>query len=483
MNEIARLICFYLPQFHPIPENDNWWGTGFTDWINVTKAKPVFPGHYQPHAPADLGFYDLRVPEVREAQAALASEYGIFGFCYHHYWFAGHRLLERPFNEVLASGKPDFPFCLCWANENWTRRWDGREHEILIQQRHSDKDDIDFIRALFPAFRDKRYIRVNGKPVLIVYQTELLPDPARTSMIWREETSKAGFEGLYLCRAETFTSYGNDTDPGTIGFDAAIEFPPHAIWSASLRPTVVKGNSDFDGEVLDYEQVVYGSLMRPKPSYKLFRGVMPSWDNIPRKPRNGLVFVNSSPELYQQWLADCIRWTRRHYQGDERLVFINAWNEWAEGCHLEPDLKYGHRYLQATRDALRTEDNLLEILKSKPFISDEHLNPEIIAEAFSGYASELLRTNMILKFKLSERGVGFPSLAGISQEISGLHTGEVTLSYFLSRYLRSNRVKFRRTRRLMYYVLRNLWRAGRTIKDKVDSLELFKGKRATTKHS
>ncbi len=483
MNATARLVCFYLPQFHPIPENDSWWGKGFTDWTNVSKARPVFPGHYQPHVPGAFGFYDLRIPEVREAQAALASEYGIAGFCYHHYWFGGRRLLERPFNEVLSSGKPDFSFCLCWANENWTRRWDGKEQEVLIQQQHSDGDDVNFIRSLFPAFKDRRYIRINGRPLLVVYRTELLPNPARSGMIWREEMKKAGLEDLYLCRAETFTSYDNHIDPATIEFDAAVEFPPHAIWSNGVRRAVCEKNSAFKGEIFDYEQVVYGSLVRPKPTYKLFRGVMPAWDNTPRKPKNGYIFVNSSPELYQEWLADCIRWTVRYHQGDERLVFINAWNEWAEGCHLEPDLKYGHRYLEATRKALRAEDTLVEALKAEPFVSDGCLSLERIAEMFSRYASDLLRNNMILKFKLREHGIASPPLAGLSQRVHALGIGDITLSQFLARYLRSDRVKLRRTRRLIYYVLKSLWQPARIVRDKFDSAELFKSKRTLRKDS
>src|ERR1035438_6297622 len=193
-----RAIAFYLPQYHPIPENDAWWGKGFTEWISVTKARPLFKGHYQPQLPADLGFYDLRVPEARRAQAGLAREYGIHGFCYYHYWFHGKRLLERPFNDVLESGKPAFPFCLCWANENWTRRWDGKEEQVLLKQVYSIEDDIQHIRALLPVFKDSRYIKVNGKPVFLVYRIGNLPAPAETLRRWREEAAKAGLPGLYI---------------------------------------------------------------------------------------------------------------------------------------------------------------------------------------------------------------------------------------------------------------------------------------------
>ena len=220
--ELLRLIAMYLPQYHPIPENDEWWGKGFTEWRNVSKAKPQFKGHYQPHLPADLGFYDLRVEESRIAQAELAKQYGIHGFCYYHYWFNGRRLLERPLEEVLKSGKPDFPFCICWANENWTRRWDGEEQNVLMKQVYSEEDDRNHIRDLFRIFKDRRYIRVNGKPVFLVYRTENIPDPKRTAEIWREEARRAGVGELYLVRVESI----GGCDPVSIGFDAALEFAP-----------------------------------------------------------------------------------------------------------------------------------------------------------------------------------------------------------------------------------------------------------------
>ena len=199
---MVRLIAFYLPQYHPIPENDSWWGKGFTEWSNVAKASPLFEGHYQPHLPADLGFYDLRVPEIREQQAGLAKEYGIHGFCYYYYWFDGKRLLERPLNDVLRLGRPDFPFCVCWANEPWTRNWDGKHAEVLMPQTQSSDTDERFIMELLPALRDDRYIRINGRALLLVYRTELLPDARSTALVWREIASRHGIE-LYLCRVES----------------------------------------------------------------------------------------------------------------------------------------------------------------------------------------------------------------------------------------------------------------------------------------
>jgi lipopolysaccharide biosynthesis protein len=462
MGNDVRIISFYLPQYHPIPENDRWWGEGFTDWVNVRRTKLCFPGHYQPHVPADLGYYDLREPEVREAQAAMASTYAIFGFCYYHYWFGGHRLLERPFNEVLASGKPDFPFCLCWANENWTRRWDGMEHEILIQQQHSDSDDIRFIRALFPAFSDKRYIRINGRPLLIVYRTDILPNPARTASIWREEVHRAGLGDLYLCRAETFTTYGNHVDPKMIGFDAALEFPPHAVWSSSLRATTIPADSDFDGDVFDYEQVVLNSLLRPTPSYKLFRGVMPTWDNTPRRRNKGYIFVNSSPELYEEWLADCIAWTMREHVKDERLVFVNAWNEWAEGCHLEPDVRYGYRYLDATRSAIEKSTYLLNVMRSHS-VSSNGLDPEMAYNMFLTYVSAIRRTNLELRLKLRIRETEQRRLCGVRQLGPRLLTNDITLRSWLKQCLTADQPPLRRTRKALYSVLRSFFRMAQRL--------------------
>ncbi len=201
----SRVIAFYLPQFHPIPENDAWWGAGFTEWTNVRKARPLFPGHYQPHVPADLGYYDLRDPGARQAQADLARAYGIYGFCYYHYWFNGKRLLSQPFDAVLESGKPAFPFCLCWANHHWNRAWDGQATQLLMQQTYSAQDDLAHIRWLAPAFRDARYIRVAGKPLFLVYNASDLPDALRTTSLWRDEAHRLGMGDLFLVKVESFT--------------------------------------------------------------------------------------------------------------------------------------------------------------------------------------------------------------------------------------------------------------------------------------
>ncbi len=354
-----RALALYLPQYHPIPENDEWWGKGFTEWTNVARARPLFKGHHQPHLPADLGYYDLRLPEVREAQASLARNAGIHGFCYYHYWFSGRRVLERPFNEVLHSGEPDFPFCLCWANENWTRRWDGRDHEVLLAQHYSPADDLAHIRALLPAFADPRYIRIDGRPVFLVYRTGLLPDPARTAERWREEALRSGIGDLYLIRVENFTV---DPVPSSIGFDAAMSFAPD--WRSTVparRPSALVRalrRLQLVDPVLErqlvrnYADLAASFLAQPSASYVRYQSVTPMWDNSARRRESGAaIFDGSTPALYERWLQEAaVRF--QPPSRDENLIFINAWNEWAEGNHLEPCQRWGMAYLDATREAL-----------------------------------------------------------------------------------------------------------------------------------
>jgi hypothetical protein len=349
----VKAIAFYLPQFHPVPENDEWWGKGFTEWTNVTRATPQFAGHHQPQLPGELGFYDLRLDEVRVQQAQLAREYGLYGFCYYYYWFNGRRILETPLQRLLDTGTPDFPFCICWANENWTRRWDGLDNEVLLEQKHDEESDLAFIQDVLPILKDPRYIRVRGAPLLLVYRVDLLSDPLRTSAIWRQACKEAGLESLHLCSIESF---GN-SDPYPSGFDSAAQFPPHRLRSPLGGDTVKDLNPQFTGKIYNYEWTVADEINAPPTNYRRFRGVMTSWDNSARKGPAAHVFVNSDPGAYEVWLRGIVDATRRDLPAEERLVFINAWNEWAEGAHLEPDQKFGRAYLEATRRALRGTSN------------------------------------------------------------------------------------------------------------------------------
>ena len=341
-----KLIAFYLPQFHPIAENDEWWGKGFTEWSNVTRAVPQFIGHYQPRLPGELGFYDLRVPDVQKRQVELARQYGIYGFCFHFYWFGGKTLLEGPVRRFAEDF--DFPFCLNWANENWTRRWDGKENDVLISQKHSPEDDIAFIQYISAYLKNKNYIRVNGRALLVVYRPSLLPNPAATAERWRQWCRENGIGEIYLAVTHAF----DHVDPAGIGFDAAIEFPPNTFPLKDISNQFRMVNPYYHGVVLDYRSAMAMSKQYPAPAYKKFRGVFPGWDNEARKPGRGTVLVNSSPSSFKNWLKDLYLFVEQFFEPAERLLFVNAWNEWAEGAYLEPDRRYGYAYLQAIADSL-----------------------------------------------------------------------------------------------------------------------------------
>ncbi len=346
----VKLIAFYLPQFHPIPENDLWWGKGFTEWTNVTKSIPQFVGHYQPHLPGDLGFYDLRVPDVLRQQVQLAKKYGIFGFCFHYYWFNGKRLLEKPLQQFMGDSQIDFPFCVCWANENWTRRWDGAENDVLLAQTHTQESDKEFIKDLEPVLSHPNYIRINGRPVIIVYRTSLMKNPARAAATWREYCIGKGLGDPYLVAAQTF----GFCDPRPIGFDAAVEFPPHNISVPEITRGIQILNPAYAGKIYNYIDLADRAIpYNHGAQYKLFKTVAPAWDNAPRTPGKGHTYAFSTPAVYGHWLTQVSRSTINTNDPESRLVFINAWNEWGEGAYLEPDRKYGYAYLQATADALR----------------------------------------------------------------------------------------------------------------------------------
>ncbi len=356
MTQKTRLIAFHLPQFHPTPENDAWWGKGFTEWTNVAKARPLFRGHYQPHIPADLGFYDLRLPEARHAQAELAKQYAIGGFCYYHYWFGdGRRILERPVNEILSSGEPDFPFCLCWANHSWNSIWQGTS-DMLMEQRYPGWDDhAAHFDWLLQAFTDKRYLTVDGKPIFAIYRPDDIPEVRKVADFWRERAVKAGLPGLYLSGVSHFSP---GWDPRERGLDASTmqALPPRdgrIPWRhfATKIRLALKGNKH-ELSIWDYEEVLPMLLRRNKVEWTDFPLVLPNWDNTPRSGMRGLVFENATPDLFRGLLREAISRVEDRAP-DERIVFLKAWNEWAEGNYVEPDQKWGHAWLEAIRQELR----------------------------------------------------------------------------------------------------------------------------------
>ncbi|MBZ0072511.1 MAG: glycoside hydrolase family 99-like domain-containing protein [Burkholderiaceae bacterium] len=347
-----KAIAFYLPQFHRIPENDKWWGEGFTEWTNTSKAEPLFDNHHQPRIPADLGYYNLEDASVYAKQVALARGAGIYGFCFYFYWFGGKTLLEKPLRNILASPQIDHPFCFCWANENWTRRWDGQDDEILIAQSHSEKDAIAFLDYINVYFCDDRYIKIDGKPVLIVYHPTIIPQILRIQQLWREHAESLGWPGLYLVAAQTF----GHKDPHDFGFDAAVQFPPHnQRHQFSLNHETPGLVRDFKGRIFDYRNMCGHFCDGADLQYKLFRGVTLGWDNTARRGRNATILRNFSLTGYAQWLMSACKATLAdsNLLDSEKFVFINAWNEWAEGTYLEPDSKYGFGYLETTKKVLK----------------------------------------------------------------------------------------------------------------------------------
>lgn len=349
----ARIITFYLPQFHPIPENDRWWGKGFTEWTNVGKAKRYFPGHYQPRVPADLGYYDLRVPETRQAQADLAKAYGIEGFCYWHYWFGnGKRLLERPFKEVLSSGSPDFPFCLAWANETWKGFAHGlTNRNILIEQLYpGEADYIAHFNEVLPAFKDKRYITVDGKPLFMIYKPLADPEVKVFIETWRRLAVGNGLPGIYF--VGQYNDYNISVEEiRSTGVDAVntIRLNACAIKRSCLSKIYDKLSRTIRRMpvVFSYKKASRYFLYPKIDAQELvFPSIIPGWDHTPRSGNEGLVLHHSTPDLFETHVRKAIDLVA-HKEPEHRIVFLKSWNEWAEGNYMEPDQKWGHQYLQA----------------------------------------------------------------------------------------------------------------------------------------
>ena len=357
-----KSIAFYLPQFHPTAENNAWWGAGFTEWHNVSKAKPLFRGHRQPRQPGELGYYDLRCADTRHEQAKLARLHGIDAFCYYHYWFHGKRLLHEPLDRMLTEAG-DFPFCLCWANEHWARTWDGKEKSVLMAQNYSESDNIAHIRWLIEALRDPRYLRVQGRPLFLLYKIDDIPDFARMQAVWRAELQAAGLPDLYWCAVRGTRMDLDDPSLLALGVDAVVDFHPaqqcipprnplgkgwrmlQRVWNRwARRLRLPEVNSVLRVSYRAYRDLALVALSR-KTVLPHFPCVFPNWDNSPRK-KEATIFQNDSPEDFALWVAQ----TRKALEErpvDEQLLFVNAWNEWAESAHLEPDQKMGRGFLEA----------------------------------------------------------------------------------------------------------------------------------------
>jgi len=344
------IIAFYLPQFHPFKENDKWWGKGFTEWTNVSKAQKQFVGHYQPRLPGELGFYDLRLPQVMARQIELAKKHGITGFCFHYYWFDSHRLMEQPLEAFLynKSNEFDFPFCICWANENWTRRWDGSEHDVLIAQNHSEEDNKKVFYDILRYMRDSRYIKVDGKPKIIIYRPDIIDNVKSMVDQWRTLAVQEGFPGLHLVCTNAF----GFNEPESLGFDALVEFPPHGLNIPDINSELAFYNKNHQGVVYSYQDVIDFSLNRlgsinegVKKAY--YPTLMTGWDNEARKPGRGHTFHGANPLLFQRWLSETFAWSNGNHEVNNKFIYVNAWNEWAEGTYLEPDRNFGYGYLSA----------------------------------------------------------------------------------------------------------------------------------------
>jgi hypothetical protein len=378
----ARVIAYYLPQFHPIPENDKYWGKGFTEWTNVAKAKPLFKGHYQPRIPADLGFYDLRLPEVREQQAQMAREAGIEGFCYWHYWFGnGKRLLQRPFNEVLQSGKPDFPFCLAWANHSWkTSTWEnGGKDRMIVEQRYLGEEDYTLhFQEVLPAFKDKRYITIEGKPLFAIFDPYNFQDVSNFIKTWQRLAKENGLKGIYFIAMSNSTSTLQRNGDGTLkrvtpnlqsservyndllnlGFDGINSFGKSRAemlymgkYARIAKKLLHQYLPFLPTHCINYEKITQ-HFFAPEDSWQnVYPSIFPQWDRTPRAGNSEGVYVNATPTTFKKHIQNALN-VIKNKDMEHRILFLRAWNEWGEGNYVEPDLKYGHGFLDAIKEAI-----------------------------------------------------------------------------------------------------------------------------------
>lgn len=377
----ARVIAYYLPQFHPIPENDEAWGKGFTEWTNVVKAKPLFRGHYQPRIPADLGFYDLRLPEVREMQAEMARGAGIEGFCYYHYWFGGKQLLQRPFNEVLQSGKPDFPFCLCWANHEWTTKtWQSKgDSRVIAEMCYLGDDDYKaHFNYVLPAMRDHRYITVDGKPIFVIYDPYKFADVSHFIGLWRLWAEQSGLPGIHFVAQMNTTSTIRRRADGTLervlpnlessadvynhilalGFDAINSYGRHRaemLYMGKYRKILSRFLRQHFAcmpvQKVNYPKVVSHFFVPEDKWENVYPTIIPQWDRSPRVGRRDVIYVNATPQHFQEHVKHALQVIKGKTE-DHRIIFMKSWNEWGEGNYVEPDIKYGHGYIEALKNAL-----------------------------------------------------------------------------------------------------------------------------------
>ena len=391
----TKLIAFYLPQFHINPINNSLWGDGFTEWTNVAQARPNFAGHYQPHIPGKLGFYDLSFVQTLRAQVALAKQYGLYGFCFYYYWFDGQRALELPLDNFLSS-EIDFPFCLCWANENWSRKWDGGNDEVVLKQSYGEEFEAKFVSSIESFLKDKRYILHDGKPVLIIYRPSLFRDPKRSLSLFRKAAQNLGFSGLHLLVVDFYLGL---EEAQAMGADGVVEFPPHQFYDHDTLVDRAPGrilNKEYKGHLLDYRKFISRSLtkwLEPSP-LSLYRGIIPSWDNTARRKNTSVTVVYNSPKLYEAWLTYLLKYSEER---NSSYLFINAWNEWGEGCHLEPDRKDGLAYLTATQQALIKSKNI-SLEDAKNTLRDD-LSQELASSLEIDEEAETTQEKQIISFK------------------------------------------------------------------------------------